>query len=249
MIIKLDLKRVFDNFYSQLGHLHSEGDISYTNVLQTTAQTLSGAINEHEEDINTLQDYIKKLTSITIDDNNIDTTDQDYVFIEKVNTNFTISCIMNINSSSEYGLVGLGIIRNLPDNSAINNILGVNVLVKFDSELYTFLNNFNDDSHIILEYDQEYKFILERKEHLYTGSIYNMTTGDCCITKSITNNANLEYIVIWGSGIVNFSYSDVQLNADYLLKTKNQTLVGAINELYDDQEYILTDLTDKVNGL
>ena len=133
MIIKLDLKRVFDNFYSQLGHLHSEGDISYTNVLQTTAQTLSGAINEHEEDINTLQDYIKKLTSITIDDNNIDTTDQDYVFIEKVNTNFTISCIMNINSSSEYGLVGLGIIRNLPDNSAINNILGVKFYSEFNS--------------------------------------------------------------------------------------------------------------------
>ena len=76
-----------------------------------------------------------------------------------------------------------------------------------------------------------------------------MTTGNLCISKSITNNINFEYIVIWGTGTISFSYSNVQLNADYLLKTKNQTLVGAINELYDDQEYTLTNLTNQVNGL
>ena len=58
MIIKLDLKKVFDDFYSQIGHLHDETDITYANVLNTTAQTLSGAINEHEQVINDIQEYI-----------------------------------------------------------------------------------------------------------------------------------------------------------------------------------------------
>lgn len=250
MIIKLDLKKVFDDFYSQIEHLHSEGDISYLNVLQTTAQTLSGAINEHEQDINDLHEYIKKLTAITIDDGSINTIDQDYVLIDNVNTDFTISCIIQVNSTSEQGLINLGVIRTLPNNTAIDNIAGINVRIKqTTSELFTFLDNFNNSSHINLEKNHEYRFILERKDHLYTGSIYDAATSNLIITKSISTNIIYEYIIIWGKGKLNFSYSDVQLNADYLLKTKNQTLVGAINELYDDQEYTLINLTNQVNGL
>ena len=250
MIIKLDLKKVFDDFYSQIGHLHDEKDITYANILNTTAQTLSGAINEHEQVINDIQEYIKKLTSVTIDNGSISTIDQDYILIDKVNVDFTASCCIEVNPFSENGLISLGAIRSLPDNTAIDNIAGINVQIKLTSnELFTFLDNFNDNSHIILNNNHQYKFVLERKEHLYTGSIYDITTGNLCISKSITNNTNFEYIVIWGTGTISFSYSNVQLNADYLLKTKNQTLVGAINELYDDQEYTLINLTNQVNGL
>ena len=250
MIIKLDLKRVFDNFYSEINHSHREQDIVYANVLATTAQTLSGAINEHEDDINNLKTTLDKIISVSIEDGNIETVNQDYVFIDKVNTNFIVSCIINVDSVSQNGLIGLGAIDSLPNNNLIDNIPGINVQVKFDvSELFTFFNCFNDDSHINLEYDKDYKFVLERKDHIYTGKIYDVETGNLCITKSITNNIDFEYIVIWGIGELTFTYENVQLNADRLLKTESQTLVGAINELYDDREYIFMNLVDKVNEL
>ena len=249
MIIKLDLKRVFDNFYSQLDHLHTEEDISYANILSTTAQTLSGAINEHENDINDLKNYIKKLTSVTIPNGNIDTLDQDYVLIGEVDIDFTVCCVIKINSVTN-GLISLGAINSLPNNNAINNIAGMNVQIKIESnEVFTYLDTFNDNTHISLNEDHEYQFILERHEHQYTGSIYDMTTDTLCLKKLITNNVDFKYIMIWGMGDVDFDYYDVQLSADYLLKTNSQTLVGAINELYDDQEYILTNLANRVNEL
>ena len=250
MIIKLDLKRVFDNFYSEINHTHTEQNITYSNVLNTTAQTLSGAINEHESDINKLQNTFDKIMSTTIDDGSIDTIDQDYVFIDKINTNFIVSCVINVDLMSQNGLIGLGVINSLPNNNFIDNIPGITVQIQCNSfELFSFLNSFNDDSHVGLEYDNEYKFILERKDHVYTGKIYDLTTGNLCISKTITNNINFEYIIIYGVGELTFTYTDVQLNADRLLKTESQTLVGAINELYDDREYIFMNLVDKVNEL
>ena len=248
MIIKLDLKGVFDNFYSQLGHSHSEQNITYSNVLKTTAQTLSGAINEHENDINTLNDYINKITSVTIDDGRITSIDQDYILIDTIDTDFTVSCIIEINSTSDFGELGLGIIYHLPDHNMISNINGISVKAELTPAPYILFDQFNDDSHIQLQYNHPYKFVLKRENDLYTGSIYDTITTNCLISTSIIHDM-FEYIIIWGVGHLNFSYSDVQLNADYLLKTQNQTIIGAINELYDDQEYTLVRLTNKINEL
>lgn len=250
MIIKLDLKKVFDDFYAEIDHLHSENDISYVNVLQTTAQTLSGAINELNHDVKNLKDRFYKLISITIPDGQINTANQDYVLIKKISSDFTVSCMITVNTVLRNGLIGLGAIEALPDNNtAINNIAGISVKVKTDSEeLFTYLDNFNDDSHISLNKNHEYKLILEKEGDLYTGQIYDITTGNLCIQKSITNVIDFEYIVIWGINS-NFNYYNIQLNADYLLKTEDQTIIGAINELYDNQEYILTDCANKINEL
>ena len=251
MIVKLNLKQAFDNFYSQIGHSHSEGSISYTNVLNTTAQTLSGAINELKNDIEDLNDYIEKLLSITIHDGYLSTTTQDYVLINKVKEDFTVSCMIELYETLDSGIIGLGVIENLPNNSAINNIAGMNMKVDITDgdEFFIDFGNFNDNANINLEIEHEYKFVLKRKGHLYTGTIYDLTTNEILISKSIINNVNYEYLVLWGMGDVYFTYYDIQLNGDYLLKTDSQTLVGAINELYDNQEYILISCTEKINEL
>lgn len=65
MIVKLDLKKAFNDYYAGINHTHNENEIVYENTLDTTAQTLSGAINELSDNqiyiLTTLTDQINRL--------------------------------------------------------------------------------------------------------------------------------------------------------------------------------------------
>ena len=65
MIVKLDLKAAFNDCYAEIDHVHNESEIIYENTLNTTAQTLSGAINELSDDqiyiLTTLTNQINRL--------------------------------------------------------------------------------------------------------------------------------------------------------------------------------------------
>lgn len=65
MIVKLDLKTAFNDYYAEINHTHNEDEIIYENSLNTTAQTLSGAINELSDNqiyiLTTLTDQINRL--------------------------------------------------------------------------------------------------------------------------------------------------------------------------------------------
>lgn len=247
MQIKIDLKKVFDEFYAEINHSHNENDLSYDNVLNTTAQTLSGAINELQNEINELKGSVQNMYSITINDGTIITTNEDYVLIERIDTDFTVSCLISVDSRSEYGEVGLGIFESLSDTSAITNTPGETIAIRLDNG-HIIWQQFNPQ--VVLDYDHLYKLEFKREGDFYSYSIQDTEDEENIFYhENLIQDVDFKYVILWGAGELTFNYYEVSLVADYLLKTDSQTLVGAINELYDNQEFILTKVTEKINGL
>ncbi len=247
MQIKIDLKEVFDEFYAEINHSHNEKDLSYDNVLNTTAQTLSGAINELQDEINELKGSVQNMYSITINDGTIRTVNEDYVLIERIDTDFTVSCLISVGSQSDYGEVGLGVFESLSDTSAITNTPGETIIIKLDNG-HIICHQF--DSIAVLDYDHLYRLEFKREGDLYSYSIQDTEDEENIFYhENLIQDVDFKYVILWGAGELIFNYYEVSLVADYLLKTDSQTLVGAINELYDNQEFILTKVTEKINGL
>lgn len=247
MQIKINLKEAFDEFYANINHSHTESSISYATTLNTTAQTLSQAINELQEEITNLQILVPDVNIINSNEGIMVIREQDYVVLTRIKENFSISCTINVDPASN-GQIGLGIFEPLMLNSqAIDQAPGISImLISNDNVLSLDASNFHDEREVLLDHDHEYRLTLSKQGDVYTGNVVDMETDDVYENSISSSNVDLEYVIVWGVGDLSFVYRDVVFK---FLKTESQTFAGAINELYDNQEFLLLSITDKINEL